>query len=285
MRTILASMLLLGLLLAESLSAGGLVQARLETRYGIQEGDTAEVALEIFSSVAIGGIDFTVHYDSSKLSFVDVTQDVGLNNWELFTPSEVDSFSAVQVISIADTQNGPVHPDPHDFYPSGVAARYRFVVEEPITETPLEFFWLRCGDNACSNTEGDSLFVISRLSDSDGNVIWDETDDVNYPDAGRPPHIGLPDTCIQRATTVYYVVEMTNGLLSSEYNCGDASGDGLINITDAVFIIQFIFNGGPPPQPTPAGDLNCDSITNITDVVYIIQYIFAGGPEPCADCP
>ncbi|MFH2054564.1 MAG: hypothetical protein ABIJ61_01285 [bacterium] len=69
------------------------------------------------------------------------------------------------------------------------------------------------------------------------------------------------------------------------YVCGDPNGDAVANITDAVFLIQYIFNFGPAPCPLIAGDSNCDAVANITDAVYLVQYIFAGGPAPCADCP
>lgn len=69
------------------------------------------------------------------------------------------------------------------------------------------------------------------------------------------------------------------------YICGDANADGVANITDAVYLIQYIFADGPPPVPLLAGDANCDGVANITDAVYIIQYIFSGGAEPCAECP
>jgi hypothetical protein len=69
------------------------------------------------------------------------------------------------------------------------------------------------------------------------------------------------------------------------YVCGDANGDTSINISDAVFLIQFIFNHGAPPQPLDAGDATCDGPVNISDAVYLITYIFGSGPSPCADCP
>lgn len=67
--------------------------------------------------------------------------------------------------------------------------------------------------------------------------------------------------------------------------CGDANCDGVANITDVVYLISYIFAGGPAPFPIESGDVNCDGIANITDGVYLIAYIFAGGPAPCADCP
>ncbi|MFH2057244.1 MAG: M28 family peptidase [bacterium] len=67
--------------------------------------------------------------------------------------------------------------------------------------------------------------------------------------------------------------------------CGDANTDYIVNITDGIFMIQYIFNFGPPPTPLAAGDLNCDLTANITDVVYLVQYIFNEGPIPCDLCP
>jgi hypothetical protein len=65
------------------------------------------------------------------------------------------------------------------------------------------------------------------------------------------------------------------------YVCGDSNADGTANITDAVYLITYIFAGGPAPDPLAAGDTNCDGSANITDAVYLITYIFAGGPAPC----
>ena len=63
--------------------------------------------------------------------------------------------------------------------------------------------------------------------------------------------------------------------------CGDFNGDGEINISDATFVIQYIFAAGPPPVPLVVADADCSGQVNIADVVYLIQYIFAGGPPPC----
>lgn len=68
---------------------------------------------------------------------------------------------------------------------------------------------------------------------------------------------------------------------------GDANGDGLINITDAVFLIDYIFDGGPANRPYSvcSGDANGDCLAGITDAVYLIQWIFKGGlaPKSCLE--
>ena len=65
--------------------------------------------------------------------------------------------------------------------------------------------------------------------------------------------------------------------------CGDVNGDYAVNVGDAVYVINYIFKGGPAPTPLAAGDANCDQAVNIGDAVYIVNYIFKGGPAPC--CP
>jgi hypothetical protein len=64
------------------------------------------------------------------------------------------------------------------------------------------------------------------------------------------------------------------------YTCGDANGDGVINVTDVVYLINYLFISGPAPDPIQAGDVNCDGMVNVSDVVYLINYLFISGPPP-----
>jgi hypothetical protein len=66
--------------------------------------------------------------------------------------------------------------------------------------------------------------------------------------------------------------------------CGDADGSGGINIGDAVYMINYIFAGGPAPLDPHGGDVDCSGQLNIGDAVYLVNYIFAGGPAPCSGC-
>ena len=68
------------------------------------------------------------------------------------------------------------------------------------------------------------------------------------------------------------------------YLCGDANADATADISDAVYLIAYIFSGGSAPSPLLAGDANCDSTVDISDAVYLIAYIFSGGAAPCAGC-
>ncbi|MFH2057089.1 MAG: dockerin type I repeat-containing protein [bacterium] len=63
---------------------------------------------------------------------------------------------------------------------------------------------------------------------------------------------------------------------------GDFNADGMVNITDVVGQISYIFDSGPPPRPWTicSGDANGDCVSGILDAIYIIQYIFSNGPTP-----
>ncbi len=75
-----------------------------------------------------------------------------------------------------------------------------------------------------------------------------------------------------------------HGILASSCQCGDANGDLAIDISDAVFLIQYIFASGVAPgfcvYHNGLGDANGDGSIDISDAVYLIQYIFAGGAAP-----
>lgn len=61
---------------------------------------------------------------------------------------------------------------------------------------------------------------------------------------------------------------------------GDANGDGMVTISDVVFLSNYLFYNGPEPYPSAAGDPNEDCLIDTQDMIYLIQYLFHGGPTP-----
>jgi hypothetical protein len=61
---------------------------------------------------------------------------------------------------------------------------------------------------------------------------------------------------------------------------GDTNADGEVDIADVMYLINYIFIGGSPPQPMEAGDCNCDGVVDVADVIYLINYLFLEGPPP-----
>lgn len=74
-------------------------------------------------------------------------------------------------------------------------------------------------------------------------------------------------------------------MLILPYLAGDANHDGTINVGDAVYVVNYVFRGGPPPVPMESGDANGDGTVNVGDAVYLINYIFKDGPPPVDSVP
>lgn len=67
----------------------------------------------------------------------------------------------------------------------------------------------------------------------------------------------------------------------SIFVAGDADGDGTIAISDAVYLIEYIFSGGAAPNPIQSGDADCNNDINVADAVRLVDYIFGNGSAPC----
>lgn len=62
---------------------------------------------------------------------------------------------------------------------------------------------------------------------------------------------------------------------------GDVNLDLTVSVSDVVYLINYLFKGGPTPSPTYLGDVDCSDEVNVSDVIYLINYLFKGGPAPC----
>lgn len=61
---------------------------------------------------------------------------------------------------------------------------------------------------------------------------------------------------------------------------GDCNSDGLVDLADVIFILNYLFKSGSEPDPFWAGDANSDSAVDLADAVYLLNYLFREGPPP-----
>jgi hypothetical protein len=124
---------------------------------------------------------------------------------------------------------------------------------------------------------------ISDPDDSDHDVTYPEMP--GWCEVRNDSVVGIaPDVASVEPVTVIvedYCNADTASFTVEVYMCGDADGSGAVDIDDAVKLINYIFAGGPAPDPVEAGDADCSGAIDIDDVVYLIAYIFAGGYAPC----
>jgi len=98
-------------------------------------------------------------------------------------------------------------------------------------------------------------------ADADGNGdVCDNCPDDYNPDQIDSDGNGVGDVC--------------------EYVCGDANGDDGVNILDITYLINYLYKGGPAPDPEIAGDADGNDSINILDITYLINYLYKDGPDP-----
>ena len=84
-------------------------------------------------------------------------------------------------------------------------------------------------------------------------------------------------------TTVVHISDGTV-TVTGGYHCGDIDGSGTgPDIADLVYLVSYMFGGGPPPPALPAADCTGDGPVDVSDLVCFVQFMFAHGPAPeCA---
>ncbi len=133
------------------------------------------------------------------------------------------------------------------------------------------------GDYVCSDIDGDGYGESGEdcaqdncpdtynvdQADTDGDAFGDACDncpDVPNPDQADSDGDGIGDAC--------------------EFVCGDGNGDGLVNLLDITFLINYLYKQGSAPDPIEAADVNNDGLVNLLDITYMINFLYNNGPDP-----
>ncbi len=125
--------------------------------------------------------------------------------------------------------------------------------------------------------------------DADGDGIGDacdectDTDGDGFGDPGFISNTCAEDNCVWRFNPDQADSNSDGIGDACDILCGDGNGDGLVNVGDVVFLVNYVFNG-VPPDPVCSGEANGDGSVNVGDAVYLINYVFKYGPPPVVDC-
>lgn len=94
------------------------------------------------------------------------------------------------------------------------------------------------------------------------------------------PNPGMPFTPVLSPK----YIEVSNSQAQADAICGDVNESGFVDIDDTMYLVYYIFGGGPAPPSEATANVNCVESVDIDDVIYLANYMFGGGPEPCANC-
>ncbi len=74
--------------------------------------------------------------------------------------------------------------------------------------------------------------------------------------------------------------DWSGSLYVAIYACGDCNDDGILDLSDAVYILNYLYKSGSAPDPLESGDANGDDLLDLTDAVFILNYLYKSGPAP-----
>jgi hypothetical protein len=255
-------------------------------------------------TMLMGGFDFLIAYDASALAFIGAEPGQLLVNcgWEYFTyrfgafgncgPNACPS-GLLRLVAIAETNNGPNHPDCFsNMYGTELAVMEFYVTNDRTFEcqfVPIYFFWFDCGDNTISSRYGDTLFIEQETWWYGCHEGHFEVTDHTF---GFPGAYGVPDECLigDKEFPLRAIDFWGGGIDIICADSIDARGDINVNglpyeIADAVMLTNYFISGlsafGDHVEASiAASDANADGITlSVADLVYLVRVV-QGDAQP-----
>lgn len=184
----------------------------------------------------------------------------------------------------------------------------------PIGESTVR--WLAT-DEAGNTAEAKQVVRVVRLEgdvDLDGDVdmddVWGVTVSLNEPLIASPPSLrdfdgnGTIDDSdravfarIQErsgdprdldgdwritSADVAATVQRCNGcsMPDSPFRRGEVNGDGTVDLSDAISILNFLFVGGKEPTCQKSADVDDSGALDVSDGIRLLGYLYLGGAEP-----
>ncbi len=224
---------------------------------GTQEsllGEVVEVPVNLLNTYPVAGLELCVKFNPDEFTFLGVSRaGCKTRNWEYFTYKEkiLDQFNVVKIVGIADFPNQynvlPLAPD------SGIIAYLQFkLTSDPYLNgffLSLEFTSVNFTDNTLSTNRG-KFIPRSDINVTNGGVLLSSAGtrvgDINQ--NGYPFEVG-------DAVSLAGYLAGSRTLNHQQLINSDVNQDGrMATLSDLVFLIRHIIEGGTAPGGLPAED-------------------------------
>jgi hypothetical protein len=245
------------------------------------DGDRAFLSESSEGIEVVNIADPTNMYQEAVINIIDYAGDIFVHDsliyglgggfWIL---NISDIYSHSLVYGPVSGYGGNMFLDGNRLFVTGFGGVTQFDITDPVA--PDSIGWC--------DLAGGNIFV-------NGNLVFhtSESYGLYVSDLNSGLVVGYYDTPYKAGKVAHqdgitYVVDQSAVIgftaSNSTAECGDANGDGVVNILDIIFLINYVYNEGPAPQPPLIGDLDYDGYVLILDITALINYLYAGGPEP-----
>jgi hypothetical protein len=72
---------------------------------------------------------------------------------------------------------------------------------------------------------------------------------------------------------------------ATPFHRGDPNQDGVLNLSDSIFVLRHLFQSGPAPRCLESADANDDGSIDLTDGIFPLRFLFQGGDTPPSPGP
>jgi hypothetical protein len=216
-----------------------------------------------------GGVSFLVPKTVSQFSLITAIATDTLGNTSEFCPNIAITPSPLIIVAYSPVNLWITDPDGYYIGKDSVGSDFQTITSASYDEVI-----------------NDSITIFNPIL---GHYLIEV-----IPEVGAPPGatytIGIRiDGTEQAIMTLEADVPASGTRDTANYNVeegyhfknGDANDNGIVNIQDITFLINYLYKQGPAPYPVIAGDANCDGTVNIRDITYLINYLYKQGPAPC----
>jgi len=285
-------------------------EVRIDTLKDVHFGTIVEIPVTIMSGAfRLGGFDMLIRHDPRVLSFISVKPGPAVFSdsgcaWEYFEyrygqqgncGTSACKSGIVRVISVVETNNGPVHPNCWSFDEEVILFTIKFLFTNDATyeclSSPIDFVWYDCYDNTISFDSLSSNVVRFNKLAGPNKVFTNELPLI--PDSTFPSYGGLTESCFDSAS-LFSLVNFYNGGI--EIVCLDTiddNGDLNLNaipyeVADLNLFSDYFLHGIKVFTINTAGqiaatDINRDGeVLKLEDLV-LLERIIEGNASPIAD--
>jgi len=198
----------------------------------------------------------------------------GYWNEILWNPTKLPRNIFRHLVTDGDT----IHNWMMDRYEAGHGEQWNGII---LDLNGINHFWLNLIPSGSEDTRFGSE---SRVLLATMTFKFEDTTTICVDPCFWPP--GDYGIVFSRSDAVTYVPRhnMTYCASTKKVMYGDANTNGAIDIGDVIFLINYLYKNGSPPNPFWAGDCDCDDAIDVGEVIYLINYLFRNGPPPAISC-